>query len=202
MNPNLRMALRVVVFVILAVVLYQRMRPTNPPAKDLNLIFSGASSTVFSISPDGPNRWNATYSNTGHTAKFIVAFDSPLEAPDSLGVSFGKGHFIAVSGSDATSLLPALKDVLQAKSPIAAPKRVADLPFTFASLGSHQSRNDDGSFQSKPSGDWVVTKVFLPDGENDGEVFLNLNPATGQAEFSIKDPDYGDTVLRQLSSVL
>jgi len=33
-------------------------------------------------------------------------------------------------------------------------------------------------------------------------VFFNLNPVLGKGQFSIKDADYGDIVLRQLSSVL
>jgi hypothetical protein len=33
-------------------------------------------------------------------------------------------------------------------------------------------------------------------------VFLNLNPVSGEAEFSMKDPYYGDYVLEQLAKVL
>ena len=43
-------------------------------------------------------------------------------------------------------------------------------------------------------------KISLSGGE--GEVFLNLNPATNNAEFSIKDADYGDIVLAELAKVL
>jgi len=45
-------------------------------------------------------------------------------------------------------------------------------------------------------------KIFIGEGDQKGEVFLNLNPVLGKGQFSIKDPDYGDTVLGQLASVL
>ena len=37
---------------------------------------------------------------------------------------------------------------------------------------------------------------------DEGEVFLNLAPALGKAEFSIKDSDYGNFVVGQLAKVL
>jgi len=39
-------------------------------------------------------------------------------------------------------------------------------------------------------------------GDGSSEVFLNLNPALGKGEFSIKDPEYGDGVLQELAKVL
>jgi hypothetical protein len=45
-------------------------------------------------------------------------------------------------------------------------------------------------------------KIFIGDGDQQGEVFLNLNPVLRKGQFSIKDPDYGDIVLAQLASVL
>ena len=43
-------------------------------------------------------------------------------------------------------------------------------------------------------------KIFF--GDDEAEVFLNANPVSGKAEFSIKDPDYGDQVLAELAKVL
>jgi hypothetical protein len=75
------------------------------------------------------------------------------------------------------------------------PDRVAraqTVPFTFASLGENQL----------PSGRWSSLKLFFGEGEQECEVFLNLNPAIGKAEFSIKDSDYGDLLLAQFAKVL
>lgn len=49
-------------------------------------------------------------------------------------------------------------------------------------------------------GNWIAAKLFF--GGDQGEVFLNLNPALGKAEFSIKDSDYGDYVIGELAKVL
>ncbi len=44
-------------------------------------------------------------------------------------------------------------------------------------------------------------KIFI--GENDeGQVFLNINPDLRKGEFSIKDSEYGNFVLAQLARVL
>ena len=45
-------------------------------------------------------------------------------------------------------------------------------------------------------------KIFIGEGEEEGEVFLNLNPVIKKGQFSIKDAEYGDIVLRQLARVL
>jgi hypothetical protein len=49
----------------------------------------------------------------------------------------------------------------------------------------------------------MTIKLFLPKGGHDqGEVFLNLNPLLGKGEFSLKDSDYGDYLLKQFAQVL
>jgi hypothetical protein len=48
----------------------------------------------------------------------------------------------------------------------------------------------------------LLVKIFLPKGGDDGEVFLNFNAVLGKGEFSIKDSDYGDYLLRELAKVL
>jgi hypothetical protein len=45
-------------------------------------------------------------------------------------------------------------------------------------------------------------KIFIGEGEQEGEVFLNLNPVLKKGQFSIKDPDYGGIVLARLAEVL
>ena len=69
-------------------------------------------------------------------------------------------------------------------------------------FGQHQSQATDGGFFANPPGNWTPMKIFIGEGDQEGEVFLNLNPVLAKGQFSIKDPDYGDIVLRQLASVL
>jgi len=45
-------------------------------------------------------------------------------------------------------------------------------------------------------------KLFIGEGDQEGEVFLNTNLVIKKGQFSIKDPDYGDAVLAQLARVL
>jgi len=81
-------------------------------------------------------------------------------------------------------------------------KRAAELAFDAAVLGENQSRGSRGGYFTNPRGDWKTVKLFLPKGGDDGEVFLNVNPVLGKAEFSIKDSGYGDYLLGELAKVL
>jgi hypothetical protein len=64
------------------------------------------------------------------------------------------------------------------------------------------SRLPQGGFAENPRGDWTAMKLFLGKGEDEAEIFFNINAVAGQGEFSIKDEDYGDAVLKELASVL
>ncbi len=144
--------------------------------------------------------WLATHESSGGIARFQIS----LVLKKSSGVppfSFSKGTFIRVNDSQAEEFLRQVAAVLEAK-PVKAGKKVDRLDFTVAILGQGLSRSADqiaGGFTSEPRGDWITTKVFVADGE--GEFFLNLNPKQGVAEISIKDPDYGDIVLSELSRI-
>ena len=81
-------------------------------------------------------------------------------------------------------------------------KRVQSLPFTYASFGEHETLTDDGGFSPNPPGNWTPMKIFLGDGNDDIEVFLNLDSVDGKGQFSIKDSDYGDDAVRLLAGVL
>jgi len=70
------------------------------------------------------------------------------------------------------------------------------------SLGQNQSQDAGGGFNDQPPGHWIPMKLFIGEGEQEGKVFLNLNPVLKQGQFSIKDPEYGDIVLAQLVRVL
>ncbi len=171
----------------------------------LEVYIPDPSSVGFDLAPwpgGGEGQWLATYTAQGKTARFVIDL-GPSKSSDSGGIriGFGDGRFLAQPGSDASVLLLDLKKALEANKLPKKVVRASSLPFTYASLGDHQSQVSDGGFVSKPPGNWIVMKVFL--GNNDeGEVFLNLNPAIGKGQFSIKDADYGDYVVAKLATVL
>jgi hypothetical protein len=94
-----------------------------------------------------------------------------------------------------------LKSALLAKHVPGKVIRSRELRFDAVVLGEKQSENAGGGCSDKPPGDCIVLKLFLPKGGDEGEVFLNLNPVLGRGEFSIKDEDYGDYLLRQFAKV-
>ena len=117
-------------------------------------------------------------------------------------LTWGEGKFLAVTGSDNTILLQDLKKALDAKHVPQKSRRVAELAFDAVILGEKQSRDSSGGYSSNPAGDWITIKLFFPKGGDEAEVFLNLNPVLGKGEFSIKDSDYGDYLLREFAKVL
>jgi|HubBroStandDraft_5_1064220.scaffolds.fasta_scaffold159345_2 hypothetical protein len=181
----------------------------SPKPSDIKAEGSGPydGAIAFELTPvgngSGPRQWLASYASAGKTAKFRIEL-GPGHSGDAedkaFRVSFGKGRFLSEPGSDASVFLVDLKKALEAKTVPNKVERVAVLPFEFVILGENQSRTPDGGFNTKPPGDWMAMKIFLAGGE--GEVFLNLNPATNKAEFSIKDADYGDIVMAELAKVV
>ena len=180
---------------------------TTVPAEQY---LSDPNSVGFDIQPGpGPQNssvWLATYTARGKTAKFRIelGFSKPLDDKDSkqFDIQSGQGKFIAEPGSDASVLLTDLKTALEAKVTPAKIQRATTLSFTFVSFGSHQSQAAGGGFNAKPPGNWTPMKIFIGEGDQEGEVFLNLNPVLKKGQFSIKDPDYGDIVLARLAQVL
>jgi len=151
-------------------------------------------------------QWLATYQGHDRTAKFRIELGK-AQSPDdkesrTFDIKSGKGRFLAEPGSDAGALLKELRTALEAKSFPSKVRRVNTLPFTFVSFGHHQSQASGGGFFANPPGNWTPMKIFIGEGDQEGEVFLNLNPVLGKGQFSIKDPDYGDIVLGQLAAVL
>ena len=183
------------------------VRGTQEHASETYIPVPGA--VAFEIKPiptSAGSGWLATYQGHGKTAKFKIELDQEKSLDDkearSLRIKSGKGRFVAEPGSDSSDLLNELKTALEAKSLPAKVRRVSTLPFTFVSFGRNQSQASDGGFFANPPGNWTPMKIFIGDGDQEGEVFLNLNPVLRKGQFSIKDPDSGDTVLRQLAFVL
>jgi hypothetical protein len=152
-----------------------------------------------------PTKWLATYKSGGRIAQFRIEFEGTKESSTTpIRISFGKGKFVAVPGSDATALMSELKKALEAKTLPAKVARVESVPFVYAIIGNDLYRGaTDGGLSGDRKGNWIAVKLFLGTGDTDeGEVFLNMNPLLQKGEFSIKDSDYGDFVVGQLAKVL
>ena len=133
--------------------------------------------------PDSPDSWNSQW-----RFPFFIS----------------KGAFISEPDSQYSEFLRQVAKALEAKNIKGRKSKTGRLDFTIAVLGQNLSRGSGanilaGSFTSEPRGDWIATKVFV--GDDAGEFFLNLNSKEGRGEISIKDPEYGDVVLRELSRV-
>lgn len=179
----------------------------SPAEKPLEPYVADSGSVGFDIAPL-PSRgdevgWLATHTSGGRIAKFQVWIGSQKSSNvKDFSLKTGSGKFVAVDGSDSTALLAELKKALEAKKDPQNNVRKAELPFSFANLGDNLSQASGGGFDSKPAGHWTAMKIFIGDGDDECEVFLNINPLIRKAQFSIKDADYGDQVLNELSKVL
>jgi hypothetical protein len=182
----------------------QKVAPISEP------YLSDPNSVGFDVSPlagtEGTRRWLATYVDQGKTARFTIEIASPKPMEGEKGVnlemSSGTGALVSDSGSDASALLAALRKALEAKHALRRVKRVQRLPFEYVILGEHDSQAHGGGFSPNPPGNWTAMKIFLGEGDDESEVFLNFNPVSRKAQFSEKDVDYGDPVLAKLASVL
>jgi hypothetical protein len=66
----------------------------------------------------------------------------------------------------------------------------------------HTSRKLPAAGSTPTLGNWTPMKIFIGKEDQEGQVFLNLNPVSRRGQFSIKDPEYGDIVVARLAEVL
>jgi len=184
--------------------------PITPTAKNIDQYIPDPHSVPFDIEPvnstEGSLTWLGSYSSQGKAARFKLVFGtskaSEGKEPWGFDIKAGTGRFLAEPGSDASVLLSDLKKALEAEHVPARIHRVSNLPFTYVSFGERQSQAANGGFNASPPGNWTPIKIFIGEGENEGQVYVNINPAMKKGQFSMKDPDYGDIVLAQLATVL
>jgi len=152
-------------------------------------------------SSDG-HLFDCVYQSGGKTARFRLLFKQNRPVSGQIPMAWAEGKFLSIAGSENSVLLGELKKALDAKRIPPHTVKIPELPFDAVILGERQSRSASGGFSNHPPGDWQTVKLFFPKGGDDGEVFFNLNPVLGKGEFSIKDSDYGDYLLAELSKVL
>jgi hypothetical protein len=160
------------------------------------------------IVPDGPQtddkmRYLATYKKNGRTARFAVQFlaEKNLDSQAGMRIRTGRGSFIAEPRSDNVELLAELKSALAANSIPQKSIRVRELPFTFVFLGENDELGEDGGLKGSATGHWVGAKLFLGSTQ-ETEMFFNFEKPGGKAEFSMKDEEYGDALMKELAKVL
>ncbi|MGV1814069.1 hypothetical protein ACQZ6M_05110 [Rhizobium rhizogenes] len=141
----------------------------------------------------------ATYGESENETKFVIEIQAPDEKEGSGPISISRGAFRHVPGSRRTRFFEQLAKALTAQAPSLSNVKLETLPFSIAFLGAATARLPGGGFGGGP-GDWYATKLFLD--QDQAEVFFNFNLVSGEAEFSIKDEDYGNTVLSELSKVI
>ena len=151
---------------------------------------------------DNSQLFDCTYQARGTTARFRIQISLGEMSGKDFPTASATGKFFSVPQSSDANLLLDLEASLDAKHAVNFSHKIPELAFDAVVLGERQSKNPSEGFSSKPPGDWVVTKIFLPKGGDDGEVFFNFNSVLGKGEFSIKDSDYGDYVLGELAKVL
>lgn len=181
---------------------------TKAQSRTSEAYISVPGSVGFDIGPlereKGSLRIHGAYRSQGKLAKFEIEFGPTRTSGDSqnFAMETGEGRFIAEPGSDAGVLLADLRTALEARATLHKARRVQALPFTFVNIGDNLSQAPGGGFNVDPPGGWTAIKVFIGQGEQEGELFLNFNAAIGKGQFAIKDGDYGDIVLKQLATVL
>jgi len=114
----------------------------------------------------------------------------------------GQGRFLVEPGSDASVLLQDLKKALGAKVLPKKVRRRSSLSFVYVSFGDNESQAPNGGFNFIPPGHWTPMKIFIGEGDDEGQVFVNTNPVMRKGQFSIKGEEYGDIVLARLATVL
>ena len=151
-------------------------------------------------------RWMGVYVSGGKVARFRIelgpAKAAPAQTTSEFTFKFGEGRLLPERGSDSGVLLADLQKTLQAKTLPSPPPQKKPVPFMYANLGDNLSQAGGGGLTQDPPGHWTALKLFFGEGDQESQVFLNINPSTRKAQFAIKDPDYGDLVMAEFAKVL
>ncbi len=166
-------------------------------------------SVSFDLEPlpgsDGSQQWIGVYNSSGKIARFRMDFGAAESVPGKAAgdpvVLSGEGTLLPEAGSDASTLLIDLQKALRAATAAKAPATKTGVPFTYVKIGDHLSPAQ-GGFTANPPGDWTGMKLTFGDGDRVSEIFLHINAVTKKAQFSMKDPKYGDLALAELAKAL
>ncbi len=149
-----------------------------------------------------PRNWELSYPATG-PAKAILHLEIEVYNPGTASqFSFTRGMLRGGGGSEPAVFLDDLATAVEASS---WPRRGHrdTLVFEVGILGEDLSRGVVGTdigaiageFSDSPPGDWLVTKLFLMDGQ--AELFLALNASEERGLLIKKDPAYATDVMAE-----
>jgi hypothetical protein len=142
--------------------------------------------------------WLCVHTAGGKMARFRIRIE-PAKPMDG-GMFSGRGQFLSEPDSDPSAFLLQLKAGLLAKNLPQNVARERSVPFKLVISGRNMAHAERTGLSGV--GTWTGAKLFFGSGEGESQVFLNLDPAHHIGEFSMKDEDYGDGVLRELAKVL
>jgi hypothetical protein len=137
---------------------------------------------------------------TANAFDFAFRISAPFN-PDST-IPVASGSLRRVVGADGRAFLQALARAFGADTVLKSVARADSLRIQVAVLGMRLLHAPGksvyaGEFTADHPGDWVVTKLFLADGEV--EVFLAVNTHSGEAQLLAKDPDYANAVVGEFA---
>lgn len=146
--------------------------------------------------PVGDSVWELSYRDASGESRLRVR--PRLRAVSDGGpVVASTWTFYTVPGYSPQALLGALARAHGNPDSFRLGAPVDSMRLDVALLAVGAARSSDGAFGRTGTGTWVAAKLFFADDE--GELYLNLNPPRGEAEFGVKDEEYGATVLREIS---
>jgi hypothetical protein len=129
--------MRLIITCIASMFLMTGCRKAPEPLASVELFSPVEGSVGFDAVPsapgtDGTVTWTAAYTSTQGQTRFQIRILPAHGSTSDPPISFGKGSFLSVPGSQPSALLMSLQPALEAKH---LPKKVAhstELPFTYA----------------------------------------------------------------------
>ena len=155
----------------------------------------GADRVPLAMRRVGDSVWELSY-RTQHGESRLRVRPQIRTVPDSIPFASATWTLYAVPGYSPRTLLSALATAHGTPDTVILTSPRDSLRLDVSLLAVDAARNSEGAFGRAGTGSWIAAKLFFADDE--GEVYLNLNPARNEAEFGVKDPEYGPVVLREL----
>jgi hypothetical protein len=174
-------------------------KPSSSASDEVYTVAEGSVGfDISSMSNSGP--FVCGYTSHGKTAKFRIELDPAKVSEKDPHISYGTGRLVSEPGSQPAPFLAELAKALEAKKIPKKNPRSASLAFEYIILAYNFSRSANGNFNDSPNGNWTLLKLFFADSQ--AELYLSIDVPLKKAEFSIKDPEYGDYLLAQFAKVL
>lgn len=143
----------------------------------------------------GDSVWELSYRDARGESRLRVR-PRILPVPDSIPFVASTWTLYSVSGYSPRALLRALAQAHGIADTASLASPVDSMRLDVALLAVGAARNSKGAFGRAGTGTWIAAKLFFSDDE--GEVYLNLNPPRAEVEFGVKDEEYGPVILREI----